>query len=178
MNGPRRLVFHGQSQEQEALLTGDRTGRERNQQGQSEDAREGGTRVEEGGTGTGDSSPKRTAGGRRAIGHLYEIETGIAVSVHDEDRKVRVGFLDAMVEHPEENGGVLGELHHELLALLKVFEAGRAHLVNVVEEEVALAAQLHLLRATREERCGAGWQAGRARSRPCEMRRRLRAQRR
>ena len=52
-------------------------------------------------------------------------------------------LLDAVVQHAHENRGVLHKVHHKLLALLKRPEGGLVQVVSVVEEQVALAAELH-----------------------------------
>jgi hypothetical protein len=88
------------------------------------------------GTGQADTSPT----------DLDEVKPGLPVGLHDQHGEVRVRGGDALVQHAQQHCGVVRELHHEVLRLLHLLERWRAHLVHVVEEQVALAAELHLQR--------------------------------
>lgn len=49
---------------------------------------------------------------------LYKIQAGVYVMLHDEYRQVAMRLLYAVVEHANENIGVVLEFHHKLLVFL------------------------------------------------------------
>ena len=53
-------------------------------------------------------------------------------------------FLDAAVDHLDEDVGIFVELYHQLLVLLHLSEAVLVHNVGVVEEQIVLRGQLDL----------------------------------
>mmetsp|Transcript_3922 Transcript_3922/g.11186 ORF Transcript_3922/g.11186 Transcript_3922/m.11186 type:complete len:249 (-) Transcript_3922:510-1256(-) len=74
---------------------------------------------------------------------LDEVEPGLAGVLHHEHREVDVWLPDAVVDHAQQHGRVVREVHHELLRLLHRLEFVGIHVVRIVEEEVALAAEFH-----------------------------------
>ena len=68
-----------------------------------------------------------------------------------------MGLFNGVVEHADEDVGVLCEPNHELLPLLQHTEAGLVDDVHVVEEEVVLAAQLDAQRVRAGVVALVGW---------------------
>jgi hypothetical protein len=95
--------------------------------------------VEGGGVGGGNSG---RAGKKRAAPHLDKVQARIAVPVLDEDRQVRVGLLDGLVEAARQHAGVVLELNHQALLLAHQAEGALIQGVLEVEKQVLLAAQL------------------------------------
>ena len=52
-------------------------------------------------------------------------------------------LLDAVVQVSHHHARVLGKVHHEVLPLLQLLEPGDVELVDVVEEQVGFARELH-----------------------------------
>ena len=75
---------------------------------------------------------------------LDEVQLGRPISIHNEHGEERVRFLDARVDHFDQDVGVVGELNHQLLVLLHVTEAVFVDDVRVVEEQIVLTSQLDL----------------------------------
>lgn len=50
--------------------------------------------------------------------YLNEVQASIDVMLHDEYNEMRMWLFDAVVQHPNENVGVVLELHHQFLFLL------------------------------------------------------------
>lgn len=59
--------------------------------------------------------------------YLYEVQAGVDVMLHDENNKMRVRLLDAIVQHPDKHVRVVLELHHKLLFLLHDLLFRRVH---------------------------------------------------
>mmetsp|Transcript_17555 Transcript_17555/g.42891 ORF Transcript_17555/g.42891 Transcript_17555/m.42891 type:complete len:218 (+) Transcript_17555:245-898(+) len=70
---------------------------------------------------------------------LDEVETRQPLPLDHEHGQVAVRLLDAVVEHPDQHVGVLGEVHHQLLVLLHLPKPMFVEVVIEVEEEIVLA---------------------------------------
>lgn len=61
--------------------------------------------------------------------NLDKVKACKTLAFNDKDGEVRVGLLDAVVEHPDEHVGVLRKIHHELLMLLHLQPAHAARVI-------------------------------------------------
>lgn len=74
---------------------------------------------------------------------LDEVQSCGSVSLHDEHSEEGMGFLDAAVEHLDENVWIVRVLNHELLSILYLLKSSLFKVVWVMEEHVVLRAKLN-----------------------------------